>query len=79
MVFNAGRGGRVIDGDVIKALVLWHIASATLDTFHTAPLASRHPFWGQPKVTVTPHASSLNTARSGTPQMEENIRSARRG
>ncbi len=79
MVFNAGRGGRVIDDDVIKALVLWHIAGAALDIFHIAPLASHHPFWGHTKVTVTPHASSLSTAHSGAPQTEENIRRARRG
>lgn len=79
VVFNAGRGGRVIDDDVIKALVLWHIAGATLDIFHTGPRASHHRFWAHPKVNVIPHASSLSTARSGALQMEENIRRARRG
>ncbi len=69
----------MIDEDLIKALGRWHIAGATLDVFHTGPLASDHRFWAHPKVNVIPHVSSLSTARSGAPQMEENIRRARRG
>lgn len=79
MALNAGRGGQVSDEDLIKALGCWHIAGATLDVFHTAPLASDHPFWAHSKVTVTPHASSLSTAHSGAPQTEEHIPSALSG
>jgi glyoxylate/hydroxypyruvate reductase len=78
-VINCGRGGHVVDEDLLSALDSGQIAGATLDVFHVEPLPSNHPYWRHPKVTVIPHASSITVARSGAPQMIENIRRIRAG
>jgi glyoxylate/hydroxypyruvate reductase A len=78
-VINCGRGGHVVDEDLLSALDSGHVAGATLDVFHVEPLSSSHPYWRHPRVTVIPHASSLTSARSGAPQMIENIRRVRAG
>ena len=56
-VINVGRGGAIVDADLIAALDAGQLASATLDVFRTEPLPAEHPFWSHPKITVTPHLS----------------------
>ena len=58
-VINAGRGGLVVDEDLIAALDSGHLSGATLDVFHEEPLPKDHPFWDHPKVVVTPHIASM--------------------
>lgn len=56
-VINVGRGGAIVDADLIAALDEGQLASATLDVFRVEPLPAEHPFWSHPKITVTPHLS----------------------
>jgi glyoxylate/hydroxypyruvate reductase A len=56
-VINVGRGGTLVDADLIAALDAGQLAGATLDVFRTEPLPEEHPFWSHPKITVTPHLS----------------------
>jgi len=56
-VINVGRGGTIVDADLLAALDDGQLASATLDVFRVEPLPANHPFWSHPKVTVTPHLS----------------------
>jgi len=57
-VINVGRGGTIVDEDLLAALDEGHLASATLDVFRVEPLPAGHPFWAHPKVTVTPHIAA---------------------
>jgi glyoxylate/hydroxypyruvate reductase len=57
-VINIGRGGTILDEDLIAALDEGRLASATLDVFRVEPLPPEHPFWSHPKVTVTPHLAA---------------------
>jgi glyoxylate/hydroxypyruvate reductase A len=57
-VINVGRGGTIVDADLIAALDAGQLASATLDVFRTEPLPPEHPFWAHEKVTVTPHLAA---------------------
>ena len=34
------------------------IAGATLDVFRQEPLPAGHPFWAEPRITLTPHTSA---------------------
>jgi glyoxylate/hydroxypyruvate reductase A len=57
-VINVGRGGTIVDEDLVAALDSGQLASATLDVFRVEPLPPEHPFWSHPKVTVTPHIAA---------------------
>jgi glyoxylate/hydroxypyruvate reductase len=78
-VINAARGGHVVDADLLHALDAGHIAGAALDVFEPEPLPPDHPYWGHPRVFVTPHAASITIPRSAAPQAVENIRRSREG
>lgn len=57
-VINVGRGGTIVDDDLLAALDNAQLESATLDVFRTEPLPADHPFWTHEKVTVTPHIAA---------------------
>ncbi|MBN9528377.1 MAG: glyoxylate/hydroxypyruvate reductase A [Alphaproteobacteria bacterium] len=57
-LINAGRGGHLVDADLLALLDEGHIAAATLDVFHQEPLPADNPFWDHPRITVTPHNAS---------------------
>ncbi|AGI66536.1 putative glyoxylate/hydroxypyruvate reductase A [Octadecabacter antarcticus 307] len=72
-IINPGRGPLIDDDALLTALDL-NIAHATLDVFRTEPLPKNHPFWGHPKVTVTPHIASTTRASTASLCIAENIR-----
>lgn len=78
-VINAGRGGHVVDEDLLAAIQSGHLDGATLDVFHREPLDPAHPFWTHPKITVTPHNASDSIPASVSVQMADNIRRAYAG
>lgn len=62
-VINAGRGGHVINADLIAALDSGHLSGAILDVFDPEPLPKDDAFWSHPKVIVTPHIASFGSRR----------------
>lgn len=74
-IINAGRGGHLVEEDLLAALDEERLAGATLDVFRSEPLPSGHPFWTHPKIRVTPHIASLIDAATGAGVIAENIRS----
>jgi len=73
-LINAGRGGHVVEADLLQALDGGRLASATLDVFNTEPLPPEHPFWTHPKVLVTPHNAADTVPSSSAAQIVENYR-----
>lgn len=73
-LINAGRGGHLVEADLLAALQDGRIASATLDVFATEPLPPAHPFWRHPKITVTPHNAADTVPSSAAAQIAENYR-----
>jgi len=69
VLINVGRGGHVVEDDLLLALKQGVIKHAILDVFNEEPLSSNHPFWEHEKITLTPHSSS----RSDTIQTVEEI------
>lgn len=63
-VINAGRGGSLVETDLVAALGSGHIAGAALDVFEHEPLPPGHPFWDHAHVFVTPHAASLSNPQA---------------
>jgi len=79
VVINPGRGGLIDDGALLAALDSGQIGHATLDVFRTEPLPPEHPYWGHPRVTVTPHIASETRPESAARVIVENIRRGERG
>jgi glyoxylate/hydroxypyruvate reductase A len=78
-LINGARGGHVVDADLLAALDSGQVAAAALDVFSPEPLPAEHPYWGHPKVVMTPHAASITIPESAAPQVVENLHRARRG
>lgn len=58
-VINVARGGHVVDDDLLALVQSGHIAGTMLDVFHSEPLPATHPFWSEPRISITPHAAAL--------------------
>ncbi|MFT4151557.1 MAG: glyoxylate/hydroxypyruvate reductase A [Paracoccaceae bacterium] len=72
-VINAGRGGHLVEADLLAALDRGHLLGATLDVFRTEPLPADHPFWRHPRIRVTPHIASYIDAATGAGVVAANI------
>ena len=73
-VINVGRGGTIVDEDLIAALDQGRLASATLDVFRVEPLPPEHPFWSHPKITVTPHLAAPTPYGPASVQIAEALK-----
>lgn len=78
-VVSAGRGGHVVEADLIAALESGHLSGAWLDVCQTEPLPPDNPLWRQPNVTITPHVAGWVLPRTASVQVIENLRRVRRG
>ena len=74
VIINPGRGALIDDAALLAALDAGQIAAATLDVFRTEPLPRAHPFWNNPKITVTPHIAADTRAEGAARVLVENIR-----
>jgi glyoxylate/hydroxypyruvate reductase len=55
---NAGRGGHLVEGDLIPALDAGQLSGAVLDVVREEPLPPDHPFWRHPRIILTPHIAA---------------------
>ena len=74
VVLNLGRGGHVVDHDLLAALDSGHLRGAFLDVFHQEPLAADHPYWRHPKVVMTPHVAGELVPQSCARSVARNVR-----
>jgi glyoxylate/hydroxypyruvate reductase A len=79
ILVHAARGAHLVEGDLLAALQSGQVARAVLDVFATEPLPSDHPFWGHPRVTVTPHVAAITRPGTGAADIVENYRRALAG
>ncbi|MGI1661047.1 2-hydroxyacid dehydrogenase [Palleronia sp. KMU-117] len=79
VILNPGRGALIDDDALLAALDSGHVGHATLDVFRTEPLPPEHPFWGHPRVTVTPHIAAETRPDSAARVIAENIRRGEAG
>jgi glyoxylate/hydroxypyruvate reductase A len=57
-IVNAGRGGHLVEDDLIPALDSGQLSGAVLDVFREEPLPPAHRFWLHPRIIVTPHIAA---------------------
>ena len=71
---NAGRGGHVVEADLLTAIQSHHLAGACLDVFSTEPLPSDHPFWHEDRVTIWPHVAAQTNPDTAITQVARAIK-----
>ena len=76
---NVGRGDHLVEADLLPALASGQLAAATLDAFSREPLPPDHPFWGDPRILVTPHIATRTDHRVIAQQTLANLALLQRG
>jgi len=61
VVVNVSRGSLLDEGALLDLLNAGRLRGAALDVFGVEPLPEAHPFWGHPRVLVSPHVSAVST------------------
>ena len=79
MLVNVGRGGHVVDKDLIAALDSGQLSYAALDALWPEPLPPDSPLWLHPRVTIMPHVARRPTVEQLVTEMVANIKSVRAG
>jgi glyoxylate/hydroxypyruvate reductase A len=79
MLVNIGRGGHVVDKDLVAALDSGQLSYAALDALQPEPLPPESPLWLHPKVTVMPHVARRPTVDQLVTEVAANIRSLKAG
>ncbi|MCV6823532.1 MULTISPECIES: 2-hydroxyacid dehydrogenase [Halocynthiibacter] len=72
-IVNPGRGALIDDDALLAALGSGQVGAATLDVFRQEPLPAEHPYWHNPKVTVTPHIASETRPETASEIIADNI------
>jgi glyoxylate/hydroxypyruvate reductase A len=76
---HVGRGRHLDQAALLAALDSGHLSGAVLDVTEPEPLPPGHPFWGHPKVILTPHIASRVEPEPAARAVIENIRRHRCG
>ncbi|MGF6753082.1 2-hydroxyacid dehydrogenase [Paraburkholderia sp. GAS42] len=78
-LINVARGGHLVEQDLLDALARGQLAGATLDVFREEPLPPDHPFWQEPRITITPHISAVTLREDSVVQVARKIEAVMRG
>jgi glyoxylate/hydroxypyruvate reductase A len=78
-LINVARGAHLVERDLLDALATGQVAAATLDVFNNEPLPADHPFWREPRITITPHSSALTLRAESVAQIAHKIAALTRG
>ncbi len=78
-LINVGRGGHLVEADLLAALDTGQLGAATLDVFDTEPLPPAHPFWSRPEILVTPHISAITQLAPSAQQVAAKLAAWSRG
>lgn len=72
-VINGGRGGHIVEADLLAAIKSNHLAGAALDVFATEPLAENHGFWAEPRIAIFPHVAAQTEPNTAAQQIAEAV------
>jgi glyoxylate/hydroxypyruvate reductase A len=79
MLVNAGRGGHLVEQDLIPALDSGQLSGAVLDVVREEPLPPGHPFWRHPRIILTPHIAAETHPPTAAPIIREAVRAYEAG
>ena len=72
-LINVARGMHLVEEDLTALLQSGQIAGATLDVFRQEPLPAGHPFWQEPRITITPHIAAVTLRGDSVRQIAAKI------
>ncbi|WP_249676062.1 2-hydroxyacid dehydrogenase [Pseudomonas abieticivorans] len=78
-LINMGRGGHLVEPDLLEALDSGQLSGAVLDVLQEEPAKGEHPFWHHPQILLTPHIAAMTQPESAFTVLLENIRRHQRG
>lgn len=78
-VINVGRGGHMVEADLITALDKGKVEVAVLDVFREEPLPVDNPLWDHPRVFITPHIASVTTPETAVLAVSDAVEELRKG
>ncbi|MDY0872051.1 2-hydroxyacid dehydrogenase [Dongia rigui] len=78
-LINVGRGGHLVEEDLIAALESGQLIAASLDVFSQEPLPATHAFWRHPRIFMTPHNASDTDPAGGLAAIARQIARAAQG
>ena len=76
---NVGRGGHLVEADLIPALDGGQLSGAVLDVVGEEPLPADHPFWRHPRIILTPHIAAETHPPTAAAIIREAIRRCEAG
>ncbi|MFV3131012.1 2-hydroxyacid dehydrogenase [Niveispirillum sp. KHB5.9] len=72
-IINVGRGGHLVEDDLIPALEAGQLSAAIIDVLNVEPAPADHPFWRHPRIWLTPHVASRTRDDSSADVLIANI------
>jgi glyoxylate/hydroxypyruvate reductase A len=76
---NVGRGGHVVEADLLAALDSGQLSAAVIDVLAEEPPPGDHPFFGRPDILLTPHIAAVTHPQTAAPVVIANIRRRQAG
>ncbi len=78
-LINAGRGGHLVEEDLLPLLDSGHLDQVALDVFREEPLPPAHPFWSHPRLHITPHLAAVTYPPTAVKSLKNAIDMIERG
>jgi glyoxylate/hydroxypyruvate reductase A len=76
---NVGRGGHLVEADLLDALARGVLSAAVLDVTEPEPPPAGHPFWSHPRILLTPHNASMTAPETAVEFVLDTIGRHQRG
>jgi glyoxylate/hydroxypyruvate reductase A len=76
---HVGRGGHLVQQDLLDALDRGQLAQAVLDVCEPEPPPSGHPFFQHPAIVLTPHIASMTQPETAVEAVLDNLLRHHRG
>lgn len=76
---HLGRGGHLVEADLVNALDTGRLDWAMMDVFPKEPLPADSPLWTHPKALVTPHIAAQPVSDAAEQLMMDNFNRFERG
>lgn len=79
IIINIGRGGQIVETDLIAALRSGHLGGASLDVQENEPMNASDPLWVAPNLQLTPHIAGQLSPDAVAAQFMEEVQRLERG